>query len=82
MQLTLYTQPNCPLCDEAEAKLKLICEDLATTYKAVDIHSDDHLLEAYQLRIPVIMANKKILAEGQIAFVPLEEAVHQQLKNQ
>lgn len=75
MNINFYTQPNCPLCDEAEEKLEYVCETFNVSYEKINIHSDDDLLETYQLRVPVITANNQTLAEGSVFITDLEKSI-------
>lgn len=52
-QLILYYQPDCHLCDEAEA-LMHAC-GLGGSYREVDIESDLELLKRYGIHVPVLM---------------------------
>lgn len=52
IQLILYYQPDCHLCDEAETLLHV--HGLAAAYVKVDIESDPELLKKYIIRVPVL----------------------------
>ena len=53
--VTLYSRPDCHLCDEARAGLeRLRAEGRRFELREIDIDSDDALLRAYLERIPVI----------------------------
>ncbi len=52
-QLILYYQPDCHLCDEAEALLH--ASGLGGSYQKVDIESDLDLLKRYGIHVPVLM---------------------------
>ena len=60
-QLILYHQPDCHLCDEAEALLHAM--GMAGTYQEIDIESDLELLKRYGIHVPVLQRadNKKEL---------------------
>ena len=51
-QLILFYQPDCHLCDEAEALLHLA--GLGESYQKVDIESDLELLKRYGIYVPVL----------------------------
>ncbi len=51
-ELILYYQPECHLCDEAEAVLH--AAGLAETYLKVDIETDLELLKRYGISVPVL----------------------------
>jgi hypothetical protein len=51
-QLILYYQPDCHLCDEAEALMS--AAGLAESYQKVDIETDLELLKRYGIYVPVL----------------------------
>lgn len=73
--LTLYTRPNCPLCDEAKLMLNLVQEDFPIEYQEVNIEEDDLLHEKYMLMIPVLEQNNEILIYGKIGYAEILEAL-------
>ncbi len=73
--LTLYTRPNCPLCEEAKLMLKLVQEDFPLEYKEVNIEEDDRLHEKYMLMIPVLEQDGEILRYGNIGYTEILEAL-------
>ncbi|UTH14358.1 glutaredoxin family protein [Macrococcus equipercicus] len=75
IELMMYSQPNCGLCEEAKLQLELAKEDVSFTYRTVNITEDDLLLERFQLRVPVIMYHDEIIQEGIIDFVTVTEAL-------
>jgi hypothetical protein len=77
-KLILYYQPDCHLCDEAEALLHVM--GMAGTYQEIDIESDLELLKRYGIHVPVLQRadNQKELFwpfdQGQIeAFIKAEK---------
>ena len=50
--LILYYQPECHLCDEAEALLH--AAGLADAYRKVDISGVPELLMRYEIHVPVL----------------------------
>lgn len=64
IEVTLYMKENCPLCDDAEETLHALRSKWEFQLTKKNIYEDDQLLELYQLRIPVIEVNGKIVAEG------------------
>lgn len=50
--LTLYTRPDCHLCDDAEELLCSVAPEFVLV--KVDIEDDLALLERYGLKIPVL----------------------------
>lgn len=53
-QLTLYTTAGCHLCEQAAAMLAQLAADNQVDVLAVDIASDEQLVERYGIRIPVV----------------------------
>jgi glutaredoxin len=51
-KLIFYHQPDCHLCDEAEALLHAMGMD--GSYEEVDIESDLELLKRYGIHVPVL----------------------------
>jgi glutaredoxin len=62
--VTLYSRPDCHLCDEARAAILAIRDqDLRFELKEIDIDSDDELLSRYLDRIPVVTVEGEIVSE-------------------
>jgi glutaredoxin len=62
--LTLYSRPDCHLCDEArEQILAMRAGGRRLELREVDIDHDDELLAAYLERIPVVMVDGEIISE-------------------
>ena len=56
-QVTLYTRPDCHLCDEAKrAMLAAACEDLYVL-REISVDSDPDLVRRYGWDIPVVLIN-------------------------
>lgn len=72
---TLYTRPNCPLCEEAKLMIKLVQEDFPFEYKEVNIEEDEQLHEKYMLMIPVLEKEKHVVVYGNIGYADLLEAL-------
>lgn len=73
--ITLYTRPNCPLCDEAKMMMELVREDFPFEYEEVNIESDDAIHEKYMLMIPVIEKDGQVAIYGNIGYIELLEAL-------
>jgi glutaredoxin len=57
VQVTLYTRPNCHLCDEAkQAILAAECRD-QFTLREINIDTDPALVRRYGWDIPVVLVN-------------------------
>jgi glutaredoxin len=73
--ITLFTRPNCPLCDEAKMMLELVREDFPFEYEEVDIEIDDAIHEKYMLMIPVVEKDGEVVIYGNIGYIELLEAL-------
>ncbi|KOF10057.1 thiol-disulfide isomerase [Planococcus glaciei] len=73
--ITLYTRPNCPLCDEAKMMMELVREDFPFEYEEVNIESDDALHEKYMLMIPVVEKDGEVAIYGNVGYIELLEAL-------
>jgi len=71
MRLVLVTRQGCHLCDEALSLL----HDLGHNPELADVDSDDHLHNLYDWRVPVVLADDRVVAEGKITLQQLEKAV-------
>ncbi|AOH57058.1 glutaredoxin [Peribacillus muralis] len=65
-EFILYSRQRCPLCDEAKAILEEVKRDSGISYKEIDIHSDDALLEKFAMMIPVIEWKEEIVQYGKV----------------
>jgi glutaredoxin len=73
-RVTFYTKAGCHLCDEARDHLEEIASLTAYDLTEIDIRSDPQLFDLYRYRIPVILINGVIVAEGRITYEELAEA--------
>jgi glutaredoxin len=71
MRLVLVTRRGCHLCDEALAYLR----DLGHEPELADVDSDDRLHDLYDWRVPVLLLEGRVIAEGRITLPGLEKAV-------
>jgi glutaredoxin len=55
--LTLYTKPDCTLCDEARATLDRVRARISFALDVVDISRDAELAGRYGERIPVVLVD-------------------------
>ncbi len=74
--VTFYTKAGCHLCDEARDHLEEIASLTAYELTEIDIRSDPAIFAEYRYRIPVILINDTIVAEGRIAYEDLAAAFH------
>ncbi len=61
--LTVYSKPDCHLCDEAMTLLERLQAELGFELAEQDISGDDALLRAYFERIPVVALDGEVLFE-------------------
>jgi glutaredoxin len=55
--LTLYTKPDCTLCDEARAALDRVRARIPFALDVVDISRDADLAARYGERVPVVLVD-------------------------
>lgn len=80
MHITVYTRPNCALCEEAKQLLQLVQQEVPFTFEEVDIEQDDALHEQWLLRIPVIVHEHHIIQEGVVDYVTIEQAIVERMQ--
>ncbi len=71
MSLVLVTRRDCHLCDEA---LDLLHE-LGAKPELVDVDSDDRLHAEYDWRVPVLLLDGRVVAEGRITRDQVQKAL-------
>jgi glutaredoxin len=73
-QVTFYTKAGCHLCEDARDMLDDIAAQKEYDLTEIDIRSDMDIFEKYRYRIPVIMIDETIVAEGRIEYSELASA--------
>lgn len=63
----MYTKDNCPLCVEGRAVLDELSREIPLDIEEFDIYTDDDLLKAYQLEVPVVEAAGQKLDYGRLS---------------
>ncbi len=58
-QVTLISRVGCHLCEEAEARLRLLATELGFDYRELDVDADQHRRDTYSDRVPVILIDGK-----------------------
>ena len=56
LNVTLYSKPECHLCEQAELDLKKLEETIPFKLTIVDIETDAAIKESFELEIPVVEA--------------------------
>ena len=59
--VTLYSKPDCPLCDEARGVLDRVRDRRPFDLEVVDITGEPELEAAYRERIPVVVLDGREL---------------------
>jgi predicted thioredoxin/glutaredoxin len=67
----LVTRQGCHLCDQALALLR----SLGHEPELADVDADDRLHDLYDWRVPVVLVDDRVVAEGKIDRVRLQEAL-------
>jgi glutaredoxin len=62
MTVVLVTREGCHLCDDALSLL----QDLGVQPELADVDSDDELHRLYDFRVPVVIVDGRVAAEGKI----------------
>jgi Glutaredoxin-like domain (DUF836) len=65
------TREGCHLCDQALALLRALGHEP----ELIDVDSDDRLHDLYDWRVPVVLLDERVVAEGKITGEQLERAV-------
>ena len=71
MRLVLVTRQGCHLCDEALRLLRSLGHDP----ELADVDADDRLHDLYDWRVPVLLLDDRVVAEGRISSEQMARAV-------
>jgi glutaredoxin len=71
MRVVLVTRQGCHLCAEALSLLR----SLGHEPELADVDSDDRLHDLYDWRVPVVLVDDRVVAEGKIHQEQLTKAV-------
>jgi len=71
VEIVLVTRQGCHLCDEALAALRAVGVDPELR----DVDADDLLYALYDWRVPVVLVDGRVVAEGRIDQVMLRKAL-------
>lgn len=71
MRVVLVTREGCHLCAEALSLLR----DLGLRPELADVDADNELHRLYDFRVPVVLVDGAVIAEGRISMDSLEVAL-------
>ena len=71
MRLVLVTRQGCSLCDDALALLRALGHEP----ELADVDADAGLHDLYDWRVPVVLLEDRVVAEGKITREQLQNAV-------
>ena len=71
MEIALVTRQDCHLCDDALASL----HSLGVEPELRDVDADDQLHALYDWRVPVVLLDGRVVAEGRIDLDTLRRAL-------
>jgi glutaredoxin len=71
MRLELVTRSGCHLCAEAEAALA----EVGLPFEKRDVDADAELSRLYDFRVPVLLADGAVRAEGRISAEAVRRAL-------
>lgn len=71
MEVVLVTRKGCHLCDEALGALRA----LGVEPELRDVDTDRELYAIYDWRVPVVMVDGRVVAEGRIDQAALRKAL-------
>jgi glutaredoxin len=72
MGVVLVTRQGCHLCDEALSLLR----ELGVEPELADVDADDALYTLYDWRVPVILVDGQVVAEGRIERNRLQKVLN------
>ena len=71
VRLQLLTRQGCHLCDEALGLLRALGHEP----ELADVDGDDRLHDLFDWRVPVLLVDERVAAEGRITREQLEKVV-------
>jgi glutaredoxin len=72
VEIVLVTRQGCHLCDEALAALR----SLGVEPELRDVDADEQLHDQYDFRVPVVLADGRVVGEGKVRRDDLRRALH------
>ena len=76
MTITIYSKPDCHLCDRAKEVIERCRNKADFTVEVLDISQDPELFERYRNDIPVILLDGKEIARHFVRERKLLELLH------
>ncbi len=70
-RLQLVTRRGCHLCDDALAALRALGQEP----DVLDVDADEQLLVQYDWRVPVVLLEGRVIAEGRVDAQRLRQAL-------
>jgi Glutaredoxin-like domain (DUF836) len=71
MRLVVVTRQGCSLCEEALTHLRTLGHEP----ELADVDADDRLHDLYDWRVPVVLVDNRVVAEGKLSLGQLLKAV-------
>lgn len=71
MRLVLVTRQGCHLCDEAHRLLRGLGHEPAV----IDVDADQAAFALYDWRVPVVLLDDRVVAEGRLSAGSLKRAL-------
>lgn len=71
MRVELVTRQGCHLCASAEQLLR----EARATFELRDVDADPELLRLYDFRVPVVLVDGQVKAEGNVTGAALKRAL-------
>jgi len=75
MLVKFYSRPNCSLCVDGFATLRLVQEDIPFDIELINIEEDDELHEKFMLMIPVVEMDNTVIQYGILDYPTLLEGL-------
>lgn len=71
MRVELITRRGCHLCEDAEQLLR----DAGAEFELRDVDADPELVRLYDFRVPVVLIDGHVKAEGNLTVAALKRAL-------
>lgn len=74
-KITLYSRPNCCLCDTAEAVIRKVIPRYNVALEIVDVSEDEALEQAFGPMVPVVAVDGRVLFYGKVSEIRLHRVL-------